>query len=351
MTALCIDPGRYRYRAMIGVGGIGSGIFFALKGNHTLGREESRGGRFLEQRDYCKLHIIAHYVHTLLGPSFSTIPIGKVGDDQAGKALLAEMQKDGLNVQHVQICPDNPTLFSVCFVYPDGSGGNLTPDDTACSRVDSSFVLQAEPECVRFDGRGIALAVPEVPISARRTLLQLGTKHRFFRVASFTSGEMMGAIEAGILSDVDLLAINVDEAGVAAGLPAHDGSPLAIVETAVERLHSVNSGLMISVTAGKDGSWCWDGASLAHVPIFEAQVQSTAGAGDAHLAGTIVGLIAGLTLLEAQQLGTLVAALSVTSPHTIHKGIKRESLYAFAEESQAAISHNVNKLLESCSQP
>ncbi|NIN09662.1 MAG: hypothetical protein GTO76_13735, partial [Planctomycetales bacterium] len=66
-----------RYQAMIGVGGIGSGSFFALRGNHTLGREESRGGRFLDRRDYCKLHIISHYVKTLLGPEFSTIPIGQ----------------------------------------------------------------------------------------------------------------------------------------------------------------------------------------------------------------------------------------------------------------------------------
>ena len=51
-----------RYRALIGVGGIGSGTFFALQGNETLGREESRLGRFLDRRDYCKLHIIAHYV-------------------------------------------------------------------------------------------------------------------------------------------------------------------------------------------------------------------------------------------------------------------------------------------------
>ncbi|HEX6907174.1 MAG TPA: hypothetical protein VF154_11240, partial [Terriglobales bacterium] len=47
------------YRRLIGIGGIGSGIFFALDGEHTLGREESRLGKLLEVRDYCKLHIIS----------------------------------------------------------------------------------------------------------------------------------------------------------------------------------------------------------------------------------------------------------------------------------------------------
>lgn len=63
---------------MIGTGGIGSGMFFALQGNHTLGREESRAGVFLDRRDYCKLHIISHYVKVLLGPEFNVILAGLV---------------------------------------------------------------------------------------------------------------------------------------------------------------------------------------------------------------------------------------------------------------------------------
>jgi hypothetical protein len=50
------------FRCLIGTGGVGSGSFFELEGNHTLGREESRAGRFLDRQDYCKLHIITHYV-------------------------------------------------------------------------------------------------------------------------------------------------------------------------------------------------------------------------------------------------------------------------------------------------
>ena len=69
-----------RYRAMIGAGGIGSGAFFALDGEHTLGREESRSGRLLDRRDYCKLHIISHYVKALL-----RLRIPGVADRQGGR--------------------------------------------------------------------------------------------------------------------------------------------------------------------------------------------------------------------------------------------------------------------------
>ena len=85
---LKFDPARLRYNGIIGTGGIGSGKFFVLNGDHTLGREESRSGHFLDINDYCKQHIILHYVKVLLGPSFEVIPVGKIGDDDIGQILL-----------------------------------------------------------------------------------------------------------------------------------------------------------------------------------------------------------------------------------------------------------------------
>ena len=66
MRVLRIDE-RSPYQQLIGVGGLGTGIFFALEGNHTLGRNESRPGQLLDVRDYCKLHIVIHYIAKLLG--------------------------------------------------------------------------------------------------------------------------------------------------------------------------------------------------------------------------------------------------------------------------------------------
>lgn len=346
MTSLKIDISNCRYQAMIGVGGIGSGRFFALKANHTLGREESRGGHFLDRRDYCKLHIVCHYVKTLLGPDFITIPIGKVGDDEEGHRLLKEMKEAELDMRYVKISPGDQTLFSLCFIYPDGSGGNLTTDDSASAKADAVFVAESEPEFCRFEGRAIALAAPEVPMVARQKLLQLGTEHRSFRVASLTSQEASSTIAKDLLRNTDLLAINLDEAATVAGISAEDGPPLSVVEPAVEKLRDINPDMLISITAGRRGSWSWDGESLVHVPAFRAEVVSTTGAGDAHLSGIIAGLVAGFTMSQAQELGTLTAALSVTSPHTINKEIDRKSLHAFAARIQVPICDDVKSLLE-----
>lgn len=340
------EASRYRYRALIGTGGIGSGVFFALDGDHTLGREESRSGRFLDRRDYCKLHIVSHYVQALLGPDFTTIPIGKVGRDEVGDRLLAEMREVGLDLRYVEQVDDRPTLFAVCFIYPDGSGGNLTANDSACAAVNGEQVQHAEPDFARYAGQGIALALPEVPLAARRALLEMGSRYGFLRAASYTSAELGQAAREGDLSHVDLLAVNLDEAAAAAGLPAEARPPEAIVEAAVGVLSSRHPGLWLTITAGSRGSWSWDGSALAYVPAYRVPVVSTAGAGDAHLAGTLAGLARGMTLAEAHELGALTAAMSVTSPHTINKEITRHSLRVFVAEGGHAVSRPVLQFLE-----
>ena len=116
------------YQQLVGVGGLGTGIFFALEGEHALGRSESRPGRLLDVRDYCKLQIVSHYVAKLLGNySFRVFPIGKIGNDAAGQFVLKELADAGIDTRFVQRVTGRPTLFSVCFQYPDGTGAILRP--------------------------------------------------------------------------------------------------------------------------------------------------------------------------------------------------------------------------------
>jgi ribokinase len=373
-----------RYRALIGTGGIGSGMFFALDGIHTLGREESRSGHFLERRDYCKLHIVSHYVSKLLGNGFPVIPLGMVGTDEVGGRLLAEMAEVGLDTRYVGRAEGRGTLYALCLIYPDGSGGNVTENDSACAAVDADWIAQAEVEFARYAGRGIALALPEVPLDARRALLALGTAHGFLRVASFTTAEILELV--GKLHDIDLLALNLDEAAALAGISTEmidsgskttDHSPgveasagfshhppdrlepriqedrfsppappdaawTSVLKGALARLDPET---MLVVTAGARGSWSWDGKTLTHRPALSVPVAGTAGAGDAHLAGIIAGLAAGLPLQEAHQLGVLTAAVAVQSPHTINFELDRETLWACARATGMPLAGAVQTLL------
>ena len=74
-------------------------------------------------------------------------------------------------------------------------------------------------------------------------------------------------------------------------------------------------------------------------------VVGTAGAGDAHLAGILAGLAAGLPLVEAHQLGVLTAAVAVQSPHTINGELDREALWACAQATGVPLAEGVRTLL------
>jgi ribokinase len=335
-----------RYDIVVGTGGIGSGMFLALEGNRTLGREESRPAVLLDQRDYCKLHIVSHYVRRLLGPDVPVVPIGKVGNDEPGLAVLEEMRATGLDTTLVGTS-SRPTLFAVCFLYPDGDGGNLSTSRSASADVGPDDVRRAAELFASHPDRGIALALPEVPLAARKTLLQLATDHGWLRIAGVVPDELDEVKDSGLLGQVDLLALNVEEAARLGGVSAGE-APVRVVEAALAALAGSAGPAQVIVTAGSRGSWSWDGRTLAHAPGVDpgGQVVSTAGAGDAHLAAIVVGLVAGLDLASANGFAGLVSALKVTSPHTINPDIDSRSVVEAAFRRSIALPESLVELLE-----
>ena len=337
MKALYVHPDRRRFDALIGVGGIGTGQFFALDGDQTLGREESRSGRLLDRRDYCKLHIIAHYVKRLLGDAAAVYPIGCVGRDAEGERLLQEMADAGLDMRWVRSLTGVPTLSSFCFLYPDGSGGNLTGRDSASDQVDESQVRQSDAYLRTYGPRALVLAVPEVPLAARRALLDLGSARGSYRVAALTQGELATSDGQALLGQVDLLALNRGEASVFAFGEERDVDRTTLFEAAVRRWRALRPSAVLSVTFGSEGSGLWDGRAASFIPALPVRVEGSAGAGDAHLAGLLSGLAAGLTPIAAHSLASWVAALAVTSPHTIHPDLDGALLRKFAEDRRLQI--------------
>jgi sugar/nucleoside kinase (ribokinase family) len=331
------------YRRIVGVGGIGTGIVFALEAGHDLGRNESRPGRLLDVRDYCKLHIVAHYPSMLLGARpegtpFHVLPVGGVGADDAGRRLLAEMTAAGMDVRFVDAVAGLPTLFSACFLYPDGSGGNITTSNSAAAAVSATDVDRAAD---RLDSRTIALALPEVPLEVRHHLLKRAGEHGALRVAALASAEMERALRSRLFADVDLLSLNEDEAAALARAAVPDAEAPALLVACAQILRGAQPRMRVCLTAGARGAFVLDGERWTPVPALPAEVESTAGAGDAFLGGILTGLALGLPLAptdasgarplaSAAELGALVAAFSVTSPHTIHPDAHAESLRAFA---------------------
>lgn len=346
---------------MVGIGGIGSGIFLALDGNQTLGRDESRLGKLLNIRDYCKLHIISHYVAVLLGAapagSFRVIPIGKVGDDAPGRQMIREMKAAGMETDHVELLAGAPTLFSVCFQYPDGIGGNITTSNSAAAQLRPADVDAREDQ---FAGPAIALAAPEVPLATRAHFLNVATRHRAFRAASFAAAEVAPAMELGMFRNLDIVSLNEGEAAIVAGCEFVPTVPTPFLQACAKTLSASYPRLRFVVTAGSLGAFAfWQGA-WDYCPAPKVPVASTAGAGDALLAGLLVAITAGAPFIRHQpslspeprplasalDFAVLLASYTVTSPHTIHPQADLTNLLAFAADLGLSLDACISRLLE-----
>ena len=358
------------FTCAVGIGGIGTGIVYALQGEHELGRNESRLGELLESRDYCKLHIVEHYIARLMGSrrdpaSFRVWPVGVVGNDAGGRRILTEMSAAGMDTQFVRSHPALKTLFSVCFNYPDGSGGNITSNNSAAEAVTADDLRATSPHMKAAGAHGVALCLPEVPLKMRRAFLELASDCGNYRACSFALGEIEEAQIMGLFSLTDLLALNQEEASALLGDgsgPVLDDGRLA--ECAAQ-FTATHPRLRLIVSLGPKGAYGFECGSSQFCPAPVLQPISTAGAGDALLAGVVCGLAAGLpfilpnecgssfsgrVLRTALDFGVLNASFSVTSPHTIHPDAVLSTLFGFAESHGASISDSLRSMCYQCEQ-
>ncbi|WP_308639616.1 carbohydrate kinase family protein [Paenibacillus silvisoli] len=352
---------KYRFTRLIGTGGIGSGMLFQLAEPHTLRRNESRLGVLTDSRDFCKLHIICHYPAVLLDEADVNIyPIGKVGADAEGYALLALLEDADMSLSFVDTVREARTLFSVCFQYPDLSGGNITTSNSASGLVSPADIRRALAQLPPVGRKELALAAPEVPLEARMALLTEARARKSFTASSVLSGETDEFARLGGFELTDLLAVNRDEACRIAGTDeSSDGGEIA--ERCYLALKLRNPAIRLIMTDGAAGCYSFEDGMSVFTPSLKVDAVSTAGAGDALLGGVISGLCCGLPFMKARsadayfgetpldsavELGVLLAALSVTSSHSIHPDADARSLRQFAGEHQLALGPSFMQMLQ-----
>ena len=269
-----------------------------------------------------------------------------------------------MDIKNVSVSDQQGTLFSVCYQYPDHSGGNITTAESA-----SSFV---SPEDISFffkdfklnGGTGIILAVPEVPIETRIKLLEYGRLRGSLNVASVLSSEINELKNLDYFAMMDILAVNIDEARNIAQLKDESAPVETIIEACIKTLTAISPSISVLITCGSAGVYCYSANQLEFTPSLKVPVISTAGAGDALLAGFLAGVCCGLPFIKganddyfsatplasAVEVGVLLASVSVTSPDTINSDANAEFLYRFIRENKLQAGPGFSEMFSSCNE-
>lgn len=116
----------------------------------------------------------------------------------------------------------------------------------------------------------------------------------------------------GFYAGVDLIKPNFDEAVALSGLNYDElrDHPNKVIEVG-QALQKQTGAPQVVLTRGKDGMTIFSGHEVHHVPTFARQVFDVTGAGDTVIASLALGLVAGLSLVDACHLANFAAGVVV----------------------------------------
>ena len=333
-----------KFDYVAGVGGIGKGVLFRFLENTTLGRNESRLAELSAARDFCKLHIILHYTALFSEGKWPVYPIACIGSDTNGDEILGDMQNVGLSTKYVQRVSDADTLYSVCFIYPNSDGGNITTIKSAAEQIKMQQIddFFAGPDA---KGNGLLLAAPEVPVPIRKYFLAEGRKRGCYTAASFAPEEACAFLQDKTLKDIDLLSLNIAEAIAVTGLNTGD-----IAAECYRKVSSIHRDITLVITNGASGCDLFSLGKRVSYPAHKMNVISTAGAGDSLLGTLLAAILHGIPLIDvskncsdALSLAMACSAMKVTALDSIHFGLNRKALLRFIQDREISLSEETLK--------
>jgi ribokinase len=224
--------------------------------------------------------------------------VGRVGEDDDGRRLLASLEGSGVDVTNVLVTPVVPTGLALITV--DRSGENTIAVSPGANARLAPADIAAAADLLRT--AAVTLVQLEVPLDAVGTAVATAGGTVILNPAPATP------LPPEVLAGVDVLVPNRSELGLLAGV-AEPRSIQAAVEAACE----LPGGAAVVVTLGADGALVVDGDLVEHVPAVEVEAVDATGAGDAFCGGLADALARGLDLVEAVRWAVRVAGLATTA--------------------------------------
>ncbi|USZ69494.1 carbohydrate kinase family protein [Halorussus salilacus] len=243
--------------------------------------------------------------------------VSRVGDDEAGRRVFADLRERGIDVERVQ-WGDERTSYSLILRDPDGermiiAGGEAVPnlrltdsDREYLRRADVIFTSAYAPDPVVADladlaggDSGDGSDDPDDPDDRPALAFDLSGP-----LSELQDRAARRETIDDLLTVCDLFVANEVSARSYLGV----GPREAIAELRERGVRRA------AVTRGADGALLLDGGEVLEVPAFEVEVADATGAGDAFTAGLVhAWLLGGRSSVEAGRFAAAAAALNCTA--------------------------------------
>jgi pseudouridine kinase len=238
-----------------------------------------------------------------------TALIACIGDDDAGRAILADCRTLGIDVTRCVVSAEYPTpqYAAILDVRNDLVMG--ASDMRAIEALPAERVLRAG------DGDDVAWTFVDCNLSAPTLAAAIAVpRPAGHRIAIDTVSVAKAPRLPAMLDRIDLLFCNVLEAQ----------SYLAVTEADPERLAQAlraRGAHTAVMTLGDAGAMIAGSQGIAHVAAVPGPVTDVTGAGDALIAGTLYALLGGAQEDAAVRVGMAVASLAVEVPTPVNPAV------------------------------
>lgn len=224
--------------------------------------------------------------------------IGAVGADDWGRFILADFERNGVDISLTRVDAAGSSTMSIILVdaatgarsilYDPGRTAGITFGEAEAAAVRSAAILH-------LDGWNLATA-----IAAAHGAREAGVLVSFDGGA----GEAWNEVDALVpLVDVLVVARHFAARFTGEGDPAAAG-PALLRAGARE----------VIITDGANGCWYWDAAGSLRQPAFEVSVVDTTGAGDVFHGAYTYALLQGWGPAQRLKFASATAALKCTQP-------------------------------------
>ena len=229
--------------------------------------------------------------------------IGAVGDDDFGRALIANLDRRGVDRGHVRVLDSAGSGMSVAIFDADGDYGAVIVSGANLS-LGEADVAAASDLLART---GVLVLQNEVPDAANA---KVAAAARAAGARVLLNAAPARALSAELQANVDILVVNAVEAADVSGREVTGPSDaLGVAAELAQRF------LHVVVTLGGDGL-VYAGADEAPyaLPAVPVRLVSTHGAGDAFIGVLAAGLVRGEAMRPALEAANAAAARLVSTP-------------------------------------
>ena len=253
--------------------------------------------------------------------------VGKVGDDEFGRATVANLRREGINTDCMTV--REQTRSGVALIIVDKHGENLiavAPGSNA--RLKPADVRAARP---LIEAADLVLLQLEIPLQAVRTAVDAARRAGTRVLLNPAPAPPPGRL-AGLLDGLDYLTPNMGEATRLLGASSAGTRPEAMARALVRA--GVGG---VFLTLGARGVCICDGGECSRIKAPRVRVVDTVGAGDCFAGTLAVALAEGLRPREAAAFAACAAALSVRKAGAQPSLPRRQAIEQFFKRHQRSI--------------